>query len=397
MNFIFISPNFPSIFSHFVKSLKDRGVTVLGIGDQPFNDLNQELKDNLTEYCFCWNLNNIQWMKNTVDYLRNKYGRIDFIESNNEFWLNNDAILREYLGCDTGFYPSQMEKIKFKSKMKKYFADAGIKTARYILSSTFEASKEFVSEVGYPIFAKPDNGVGAASTFKIDNEDQLRDFHNKNITEPYILEEYIDAYIQSFDGICNLEGDVSLCVREIFPTPIDRIVKEDSDLCYFATKQMDESFKEMGKRVIKAFGISKRCFHIEFFVLKSDKPGLGKVGDIIGLEVNMRCPGGNTPDLISDALGCSYYDAYADIITTNKCNLNENSEPVIAVSVARKNKKHYLRSEMEIWNKYRDHIKEYGHYNPEIALAMGNTYFFATFKTFEEANEFQNFVREKEQ
>ena len=48
MNFIFISPNFPRIYSKFVKALRDKGVTVLGIGDEPYESLNQELKDNLT-------------------------------------------------------------------------------------------------------------------------------------------------------------------------------------------------------------------------------------------------------------------------------------------------------------------------------------------------------------
>ena len=76
MNFIFISPNFPSIYSHFIKSLKDRGVTVLGIGDAPYDTLNSECKENLTEYCFCSDLGNLQWMKNTVDYLKSKYGKV---------------------------------------------------------------------------------------------------------------------------------------------------------------------------------------------------------------------------------------------------------------------------------------------------------------------------------
>ena len=49
MNFVFISPNFPKIYSHFVKALNKKGVRVLAIGDEPYDSLNQELKDNLTE------------------------------------------------------------------------------------------------------------------------------------------------------------------------------------------------------------------------------------------------------------------------------------------------------------------------------------------------------------
>ena len=45
MNFVFVSPNFPIIYSKFVKSLNERGFHVLGIGDTAWNDLNDELKN----------------------------------------------------------------------------------------------------------------------------------------------------------------------------------------------------------------------------------------------------------------------------------------------------------------------------------------------------------------
>ena len=36
MNFIFISPNFPTKFWQFCDALKKNGATVLGIGDAPY-------------------------------------------------------------------------------------------------------------------------------------------------------------------------------------------------------------------------------------------------------------------------------------------------------------------------------------------------------------------------
>ena len=49
-NFIFISPNFPVNYWNFCRELKNNGLNVLGIGDQPYDDLSQELKDSLNEY-----------------------------------------------------------------------------------------------------------------------------------------------------------------------------------------------------------------------------------------------------------------------------------------------------------------------------------------------------------
>ena len=36
-NFVFISPNFPTNYWMFCKELKNNGLNVLGIGDQPYD------------------------------------------------------------------------------------------------------------------------------------------------------------------------------------------------------------------------------------------------------------------------------------------------------------------------------------------------------------------------
>lgn len=394
MNFVFISPNFPNIYSHFVKSLKNEGVNVLGIGDSPFELLNDELKDNLTEYCYVSDMTRLDWMSNTLQYLKWKYGEIDFLESNNEFWLENDAKLREILDIKNGQRPQDMEKIKYKSKMKEHFIKAGAKVARYILADDISKSLEFVKQVGYPIFAKPDNGVGAASTYKINNEQELIEFHQSLKEVPYIIEEYLDGYIISFDGICNDNSEVIFAVKETFPTPIDQIVKTHSDYLNYATHNMDDEFAQLGRNVVKSFGIKKRCFHIEFFVLKEDKSGLANKGDVIALEVNMRSPGGHTPDLISMAIGQSYYDVYAQVIKNNECHL-EFKKDIYAAAVSRFLDKKYAISGDEILNRYQENIIHHGFYPQFIKEVMGDEYFFGQFKSQEEAEIFAQEIQKR--
>lgn len=395
MNFVFISPNFPSVFSHFVKSLHDKGVTVLGIGDAYKEELNDELKTCLTEYCQVTNMQNQEWMKNTLDYLESKYGQIDYIESNNEFWLMNDSIYREYKNVPNGFYPNEMDKIKYKSRMKEYFIKAGVKVARYILLDTLENAINFSNNVGFPLFIKPDNGVGAGSTFKISTLDELKRFFEIKDDQQYIIEEYINGVITTFDGISDNESNVPICFNEIFEIPVAEVVNDDLDDYYYANTNMDKSFEEIGKNVVKSFGIRKRCFHIEFFKLKEDRPGLAKKGEIIGLEVNMRPPGGNTPDLLSIALNNSFYDCYADIIVNNKVNLNDIKQNYIAISVARKDRFTYVKTTDEVNNKYKKNIIHHGYYDKAIADAMGNEYWMARFKSVKEALDFKNFAQEK--
>ena len=394
MNFVFISANFPKIYSHFVKALNDKGVTVLAIGDEPYDNLVDELKNNVQEYCYVSNLSNIEWMKNTLDYLENKYGQIDYIESNNEFWLFNDSIYREYKHVPNGFYPSDMEKIKYKSKMKEYFSKAGVKTARYVLANDIEEVKRFATIVGYPLFVKPDNGVGASHSHKIKDESDLEFFFKTKDNTTYIVEEYINGTIITFDGICDDESNPLLIFNEVFPIPVADVVNDNLDDFYYASTKMDESFKEMGVNTVKSFGIKKRCFHIEFFKLNEDKEGLAKKGEIIGLEVNMRPPGGDTPDLLSIAMNGNFYEEYANIIVDNKIN-KEYLFDDIAISVSRKNRYKYVSTVDEILNKYKDNIIRHGYYDKAIADCMGDEFYFAKFNDVKDALSFKDFVMAK--
>ena len=137
MNFIYISPNFPDAAWKFCNALKNNGVRVLGIGDQPYDELKQELKNALTEYYKVSNLENYSEVYRGAAYFAWKYDRIDWIESNNEYWLEQDARLRTDFNVTTGLKSDAINAIKEKSEMKKYYAKGGIRTARQIKASDY--------------------------------------------------------------------------------------------------------------------------------------------------------------------------------------------------------------------------------------------------------------------
>ena len=163
MNFVFLSPNFPKTYWHFTQSLKNNGVTTLGIGDEPYENLSQELKDSLVEYYKVGSLENYDEVFKACAFFSFKYGKIDWMESNNEYWLLRDAQLRTDFNVTTGLRNDNISGIKYKSAMKAFYEKAGVKTARYHLVSTLEAGLDFVAQVGYPVIVKPDNGVLVSS------------------------------------------------------------------------------------------------------------------------------------------------------------------------------------------------------------------------------------------
>ena len=178
-NIIFISPNFPTNYWQFCHELKNNGMNVLGIGDQPYDELSPDLKNSLNEYYKVNSLENQDEVYRAVAFLTFRHGRIHWLESNNEYWLERDAQLRTDFNIQSGFQISDMPRVKYKSRMKEYYQKIGIPVARYHMVDNLENCLEFAKKAGYPVVAKPDNGVGASDTWKIENDDQMKNFLNQ--------------------------------------------------------------------------------------------------------------------------------------------------------------------------------------------------------------------------
>ena len=125
MNFIFISPQFPHTYWNFCDRLKKNGVNVLGIGDAPYDALEDCLKNSLTEYYKVNSLENYDEVFRAVAFFSFKYGKIDWLESNNEYWLEQDARLRTDFHITTGIQYDRIGSFKHKSAMKENYRKAG--------------------------------------------------------------------------------------------------------------------------------------------------------------------------------------------------------------------------------------------------------------------------------
>ena len=392
MNFIFISPNFPHTYWNFCDRLRRNGINVLGIGDSPYDGLEAPLKSALTEYYKVDSLEDYDQVYRAVAYFAFRYGKIDWVESMNEYWLEQDARLRTDFNVTTGLRNDNISGIKYKSAMKAFYEKAGVKTARYHLVSTLEAGLEFVSKVGYPVIVKPDNGVGAAATYKLKNEDELRFFYNNYPEVQYIMEEFINGTIVSYDGICDSNRDIIFETSHYFPDPVMDVVNDQLDMWYYSRKQIPEDLRDAGRRTIKAFESESRFFHCEFFVLNEDKEGLGKKGDIFGLEVNMRPPGGYTPDMMNYANDINVYQIWANMVCYDQGYFNPDQRPYSCVFASQRRGGSYVHSHEEIWANYGGSILMYEEMPAALASAMGDFAFIARFPTEEEAIAFAHYV-----
>ena len=386
-NFVFISPNFPVNYWQFCRQLRNNGLRVLGIGDQPYDTLLPELKSALHEYYKVGSMENYDEVYRAVAFFISKYGRIDWLESNNEYWLERDAMLRTDFHITSGFQVSDMPRIKFKSKMKEYYQKVGIATARYHMVDHFDGCKAFISEVGYPVIVKPDNGVGASHTYKLSSDDELNYFFATKDETVYIMEEFVNGTVHSYDAIIDAKGEPLFETGNVTMDSIMDIVNTNGNSCYYIEKTLPDAMRDVGRRTVAAFGVKSRFVHLEFFVLNADQPALGKKGDILGLEVNMRPSGGFSADMFNFANSTDVYKIWADMVCFD-CNTKPTGKHHFCAFYGRRDGNRYRLDDYEIMMKYAGHIVMNGRIPDALSGAMANQMYVGNFDTEEEMKEF---------
>ena len=393
MNFIFISPHFPHTYWQFCAALRRNGMNVLGIGDAPYDGLEPQLKGSLTEYYRVDTLESYDQVYRAVAFFAFKYGRIDWIESMNEYWLEQDARLRTDFNVTTGIRTDRIGFIKEKALMKKIYLDAGIPTARQAPVTTPEEGRAFIEAVGYPVIVKPNIGVGASNTWKLENDADFDRFYASLPSVPYVMEEFIEGGIVSYDAITDSKCEPLFENMTVWP-PIMDVVNRDLDLQYYTCPEVPEKLRELGRRTVKAFGVDRRFVHLEFFRLSKARKGLGEAGDYAALEVNMRPAGGYTPDMMNFAHSTNVYQIYADMVSSDCRREPEGPELFYCAYAGRKEGHVFAHTHEEIMERYGADIVMQEEMPRLNWPQMGRFMYTAKLRTLEETEAFIRFVQD---
>jgi biotin carboxylase len=302
MNLVYLSPHFPQHYYQFCKNLKQLGAMVLGIGDVPFPELAEQVKDALTEYYQVTDMHDYDGLVRACGYFTHRYGKIDRFESLNEYWLGTEARIRDDFNIP-GVRGGDINVIKRKSAMKERFQSAKIPVAAGRVVATVDDARKLIVTTGYPVVAKPDIGVGALGTFLINNENELADFFSAKPDADYIMEEFIQGTIFSFDGLVDVNGELVFYTAHQFSQGIMETVNEARHIHYTSLRDIPPALLKAGQECVRAFNVQSQFFHIEFFETAPDI--------YVALEVNMRPPGGFTTDMFNYACDIDVYNLWA--------------------------------------------------------------------------------------
>ena len=265
--------------------------------------------------------------------------------------------------------------------------------ARHCLAKSLKTCKKFIDEVGYPVIVKPDNGVGANDTHRIASDEELENFFKTKLPVTYIMEEFIQAEVNSYDAIVNSKGEPIFETGNVTPSSLMDVVTENGNSLFYILDKPFDDVCDAGRRVLKAFGVKSRFVHFEFFRLTCDQR-IGRKGEVVALEVNMRPSGGISPEMMNYANSTDVYKIWADMIAYDGSQ-KQTGERYYCAFAGRRDGKDYVYCEQDLRDRFSADLKIVGRVPEALSGAMGDMMYIANFATKEELDEFYREVTEE--
>ncbi len=339
MDFLYISPEFPPNYAHFIEHLHSLGVRVWGIGEADFYFMPASLRSALSWYVRT-DLNHADAVQHALDQIlvqknaSGHAGNFDLVESHNEQWLTLEGMINDNYDLE-GIRKQDLPKLKKKSIMKQLFEGCGLPVAKGELVADTRRSLVLADRLGYPLILKPDEGVGAGGIYRVENQNELES-HLSQISEAYLLEEFIDGDIVTYDGLTDYDGNI---VFENSLTYGDGVLDyvQGKDTFFYVNRHIPDTLRQVGRKLVPLFDIRRKFFHFEFF-------NIGKT--FMPIEINCRPPGGAILDMMNYSIDDDLYQAYAEMIVSGRTSVSPHKK-YYCCYVGRKDK-NYVHSHDEI-------------------------------------------------
>jgi len=362
MDFLYISPEFPPNYARFIEQLNSLGVRVWGLGEADFYFMPENLRSALTWYVQA-DLNNDDAVQHAIDELvRQKNasghaGNFDLVESHNEQWLTLEGFINEKYGID-GIREQDLPRLKKKSIMKQLFTDLGLPVARGERITDFNRALDLADTLGYPLILKPDEGVGAGGIYRVEDKNQLKS-HLSQIKQDYLVEEFIEGDIVTYDGLTDYDGNIVFENSLIYGDGVLEYV-QGKDTFFYVSRHIPVDLRAVGRQLVPLFDIRRKFFHFEFFKIG---------GSYMPIEINCRPPGGAILDMMNFSVDDDLYRAYAGMITGGRAVVQAQKKYYCSY-VGRKDK-HYVHSHAEILSAFGHCLVEHDLNPPVFRQAMG--------------------------
>jgi len=301
---IFAAPILSENANRAIAAATRPGVRLAVITQDPAEKLRSEVLQH-------WRVNDIldvEQLAWAVENIAARIGPVDVLFAAYEQLQVPIATVRERFGI-AGMSVESARNFRDKARMKDLFVEHGLPCARHARVENADEAWRFVETNGYPIVYKPLEGAGAKSTFRVDDDAQLRDAL-RIAPPPVLLEEHIVGDEHSFEGVCVDGRLVWHSLTHYRPTPLEVLQNEWIQWCIVLPREIDEpqydDIRAAGARALEVLGLGTGLCHLEWFRRRD--------GSIAISEVAARPPGAQIMDLVSYAHEIDFDDMWVRLM-----------------------------------------------------------------------------------
>lgn len=201
------------------------------------------------------------------------------------------------------------ELFRDKAKMKDALRAAGLPCARHRLLSSLADAVDFVRLVGFPIVLKPPAGAGCKATWRVKSLEELRgviETIKPSAGEPTLAEEFLTGREYSYDSLTHGGEAVFENISRYYPGPLEVTENPWMQWMVVMPKALSPEFDDaraLGRKAIKALGLSTGFTHMEWFRKDDGTLAIG--------EIAARPPGAQFVEMMGFGHDADFYRAWA--------------------------------------------------------------------------------------
>ncbi len=313
----FVAPYLLEATSRFVHAAaRVPGVELALVTHEPASSLPIGLRDALVGH---WQVEDALDPQQVVDAVRGLAAQVGPVERLTGILEELQVPLaraRDALGVE-GMGEEVARNVRDKGRMKTVLRAAGIPCARHQRVTRTEEATRFVEEVGLPVVAKPPDGAGARSTFRLDTDADVRSWlevARRDPSEVWLLEEFLTGAEHTFDSVTLHGQTLWSSISDYRPPPLEVLRNPWVQWTVLLPRDVGgpdyDEIRRLGPAALRALGVRTAFSHMEWF----RRPD----GSVAVSEVGARPPGAQLASMIGLAHEVDFFTLYAELVLLDR-------------------------------------------------------------------------------
>lgn len=194
------------------------------------------------------------------------------------------AIARERCGIE-GMWREAARNFRDKAVMKDVLRAHDLPCARHKLVESDGDAWQLIAEVGYPIILKPVDGLGSRGTYRIRNDEELRQALKglkPSIDRPLQAEEFVTGEENTFETVTIHGKPVWHSGTHYLPGPLEVLENPWMQYCVVLPREANQgefkAFIPTNTAALAALGMETGLSHMEWFLRADGRACISEVG-----------------------------------------------------------------------------------------------------------------------